>query len=239
VRFPARFQLIADMNPCPCGHYGDPARPCHCSPGDIARYRRKISGPVLDRIDIHMEVPRLKAEGYVVVMTFQHVEYYSYEAQPDLVRDFGRVAAAGADIVGFEDLAESIKGGEMNFEVVIATPDAMRVVGQLGQILGPRGLMPNPKVGTVTFDIKNTVKEVKGGRVEFRVEKAGIVHAPVGKVSFGKEKIKENVLALVDALIRLKPASSKGVYLRGIAISPTMGPGVKVDVNDVRDLLKA
>ena len=146
---------------------------------------------------------------------------------------------AGADFVGGEDLAEKIKSGWLGFDRAIATPDMMGVVGKLGKILGPRGLMPNPKVGTVTFDIKNTVKEVKGGRVEFRVEKAGIVHAPVGKVSFGKEKIKENVLALVDALIRLKPASSKGVYLRGIAISPTMGPGVKVDVNDVRDLLKA
>jgi len=146
---------------------------------------------------------------------------------------------AGADFVGGEDLAEKIKSGWLGFDRANATPDMMGVVGKLGKILGPRGLMPNRKVGTVTFDIKNTVKEVKGGRVEFRVEKAGIVHAPVGKVSFGKEKIKENVLALVDALIRLKPASSKGVYLRGIAISPTMGPGVKVDVDDVRDLLKA
>lgn len=145
---------------------------------------------------------------------------------------------AGADFTGSDDLIEKIKGGWLDFDRVIATPDIMGSVGKLGKILGPRGLMPNPKVGTVTFDVGRAVKELKAGKVEFRVEKAGIVHSPVGKVSFGQEKLTENLLALVETIIKLKPASSKGTYLKNISLSTTMGPGVKVDPVDVRNILK-
>jgi len=145
---------------------------------------------------------------------------------------------AGADYTGSDELIEKIKNGWLEFDRVIATPDMMGSVGKLGKILGPRGLMPNPKVGTVTFDVGRAVKELKAGKVEFRVEKAGIVHCPVGKVSFGPEKICENILALVEAIMKLKPASSKGTYLKGISLSTTMGPGIKVDPADVRNLLK-
>ncbi len=143
---------------------------------------------------------------------------------------------AGADYVGSDEVVEKIKGGWLEFDRVIATPDMMGTVGKLGKVLGPRGLMPNPKVGTVTFDVGKTVKELKAGKVEFRVEKAGIVHSPVGKVSFGAEKLGENVAALLDAIIRLKPASSKGIYLKSISISTTMGPGVKIDPLDVKNI---
>lgn len=143
---------------------------------------------------------------------------------------------AGADVVGGEDLIEKIKGGWLEFDKAVATPDMMGSVGKIGKILGPRGLMPNPKVGTVTFDVANAVQELKAGKVEFRVEKAGIVHSPVGKVSFGAEKLKENIAALLETIIKLKPASSKGVYMRSIAISTTMGPGIKVDPLDVRNI---
>lgn len=136
---------------------------------------------------------------------------------------------AGADIVGFEDLAERVKAGEINFDLAIASPDAMRVVGQLGQILGPRGLMPNPKVGTVTADVANAVRNAKAGQVQFRADKAGIVHCTVGRASFDVEALKANIIALVDALNKSKPATSKGVYLRKMAISSTMGVGVHVD----------
>lgn len=136
---------------------------------------------------------------------------------------------AGADIVGFEDLAERIKGGEIDFDLAIASPDAMRIVGQLGQILGPRGLMPNPKVGTVTPDVATAVKNAKAGQVQFRADKAGIVHCTVGRASFDVEALKENIVALVDALNKSKPATSKGVYLRKMAVSSTMGIGVRVD----------
>ncbi|MCC6916620.1 50S ribosomal protein L1 [Nitrosomonas sp.] len=136
---------------------------------------------------------------------------------------------AGADIVGFEDLAERVKAGEINFDLVIASPDAMRVVGQLGQILGPRGLMPNPKVGTVTTDIVNAIKNAKAGQIQFRADKAGIVHCTVGRASFNVEALKANVVALVEALNKSKPATSKGVYLRRMAVSSTMGVGVRVD----------
>ena len=136
---------------------------------------------------------------------------------------------AGADIVGFEDLAEQIKGGNLNFDVVIASPDAMRIVGQLGQILGPRSLMPNPKVGTVTPDVANAVKNAKAGQVQFRADKAGIVHCTIGRASFSVESLKQNLLALLDALNKSKPATSKGVYLRRISVSSTMGIGVRVD----------
>ena len=146
---------------------------------------------------------------------------------------------AGADFVGSDDLVEKIKGGWLEFDRVVATPDMMGTVGKLGKILGPRGLMPNPKVGTVTFDIKSAVGELKAGKVEFRVEKAGIVHSPVGKVSFGTGKLTENILALVESIIKLKPASSKGTYLKAISLSTTMGPGVKIDPLDVRNILKA
>lgn len=137
--------------------------------------------------------------------------------------------AAGADIVGFDDLADSIKGGNLEFDVVIATPDAMRVVGQLGTILGPKGLMPNPKVGTVTTDVEKAVKDAKGGQVRFRTDKNGIIHASVGNVGFETAKLKENIEFLIADLNRLKPASAKGVYLQKVAVSTTMGPGVTVD----------
>ncbi|MGL5631809.1 MAG: 50S ribosomal protein L1 [Azovibrio sp.] len=137
--------------------------------------------------------------------------------------------AAGADVVGFEDLAEQVKAGNLNFDIVIATPDAMRIVGQLGQILGPRGLMPNPKVGTVTMDVATGVKNAKAGQVQYRTDKGGIVHATIGRASFPVEKLEENLRALVDALNKAKPASTKGQYLRKIAVASTMGPGVRVD----------
>ncbi len=145
---------------------------------------------------------------------------------------------AGADYAGSDDLIEKIKGGWLDFDRAIATPDMMGNVGKLGKILGPRGLMPNPKVGTVTFNVADAVKEMKAGRVEFRVERAGIVHSPVGKVSFGADKLLENFLALMETIIKLKPASSKGTYLRSISLSSTMGPGVKVDPLDVRNILR-
>jgi len=137
--------------------------------------------------------------------------------------------AAGADIVGFEDLAAEVKGGKMDFDVVIATPDAMRVVGQLGQILGPRGLMPNPKVGTVTPDVATAVKNAKAGQVQYRTDKGGIVHATIGRASFSVDDLERNLKALIEALSKAKPASSKGQYLRKIAVAATMGPGVRVD----------
>lgn len=138
--------------------------------------------------------------------------------------------AAGADIVGMDDLAAKVKGGFMEFDVVIATPDAMRVVGQLGQVLGPRGLMPNPKVGTVTADVAQAVKNAKAGQVQFRTDKAGIVHASVGRASFGVDKLQVNIAALIEALNKAKPASSKGVFLRKVSVSSTMGIGVRVDL---------
>lgn len=137
--------------------------------------------------------------------------------------------AAGADIVGMEDLAEKVKAGEMNFDVVIASPDAMRVVGALGQILGPRGLMPNPKVGTVTPDVATAVKNAKAGQVRYRCDKAGIVHAQIGRASFEVEKLKENLLALISDLQKVKPSTAKGVYFQRVAVSSTMGPGVQID----------
>jgi len=143
---------------------------------------------------------------------------------------------AGADVVGSDDVVEKIRGGWLEFDRVIATPDMMGSVGKLGKILGPRGLMPNPKVGTVTFDVARTVKELKAGKVEFRVEKAGIVHCPIGKASFGAEKLKENFIALVEMIIKLKPASSKGIYIRSVSLSTVMGPGVKVDPLAVRNV---
>jgi large subunit ribosomal protein L1 len=137
--------------------------------------------------------------------------------------------AAGADIVGMEDLAEQVKAGQMNFDIVIATPDAMRVVGSLGQILGPRGLMPNPKVGTVTPDVTTAVRNAKAGQVQYRTDKAGIVHATIGRASFGVEQLETNIRALVDALNRARPANAKGIYLKKVAVSSTMGVGVRVD----------
>jgi large subunit ribosomal protein L1 len=137
---------------------------------------------------------------------------------------------AGADIVGADDLAEKVSGGEIAFDRCIATPDMMAVVGRLGKILGPRGLMPNPKLGTVTNDVAEAVKAAKGGQIEFRVEKAGIIHAGVGKASFTEEAIAENVKAFVDAINRAKPAGAKGTYLKGISLSSTMGPGLKLNV---------
>ena len=141
--------------------------------------------------------------------------------------------AAGADIVGFEDLAAKVKEGFMDFDVVIASPDAMRVVGQLGQILGPRGLMPNPKVGTVTPDVVQAVKNAKAGQVQYRTDKAGIVQCTIGRASFTPEQLKTNLTALIDALNKAKPASSKGIYLRKVAVSSTMGVGARVDVASI------
>jgi len=145
---------------------------------------------------------------------------------------------AGADYVGAEDMAEKIQSGWLDFERAIATPDVMGLVGRLGKILGPRGLMPNPKTGTVTFDVGRTVREFKGGKIEYRVEKAGIVHVPFGKASFSPQHLVENALAILEALVRAKPASSKGRYLQGISVSSTMGPGVRVDVNAVQAAVK-
>lgn len=137
--------------------------------------------------------------------------------------------AAGADVVGFDDLAADVKAGKIEFDLCIATPDAMRVVGALGQILGPRGLMPNPKVGTVTMDVTTAVKNAKAGQVQYRTDKAGIIHATIGRASFSVEALQQNLGALVDALVKARPAAAKGVYLRKIALSSTMGPGVRVE----------
>ena len=141
--------------------------------------------------------------------------------------------AAGADVVGMDDLAAQVKAGNLNFDVVIASPDTMRVVGTLGQILGPRGLMPNPKVGTVTPDVATAVKNAKAGQVQYRADKAGIIHATIGRRSFDSDKLQGNLVALIDALNKSKPASSKGVYLRKVAVSSTMGLGVRVDTQTI------
>jgi large subunit ribosomal protein L1 len=140
---------------------------------------------------------------------------------------------AGADFVGEADLAKKIEEGFMDFDTVIATPDMMGVVGRLGKVLGPRGLMPNPKVGTVTMDLTRAIKEAKGGKIEFRAEKAGIVHAPVGKASFEAQKLAENFNVLIEMVMKMKPATAKGVYLKGITVSSTMGPGVKIDTQEI------
>lgn len=145
---------------------------------------------------------------------------------------------AGADFVGNDDLIEKIKGGWLDFDKAVATPDMMGSVGKIGKLLGPRGLMPNAKTGTVTFDIARAVQELKAGKIDFRVEKAGIVHVPMGKVSFGAEKIVQNATAFLEMIMRLKPASSKGTYLKSIAISTTMGPGIKIDAASIKDLVK-
>ncbi|HJO61441.1 MAG TPA: 50S ribosomal protein L1 [Desulfobacterales bacterium] len=145
---------------------------------------------------------------------------------------------AGADFAGNDDLIEKIKGGWFGFDKAVATPDVMGSVGKIGKLLGPRGLMPNTKTGTVTFDIAKAVNELKAGKIDFRVEKAGIIHVPMGKVSFGVKRITQNLAAFLETISRLKPASSKGTYLKGIAISTTMGPGVKIDAAFVKDLIK-
>lgn len=142
---------------------------------------------------------------------------------------------AGADLVGNDEVIEKIKGGWFEFDRVVATPDMMGAVGKIGKILGPRGLMPNPKVGTVTFEVGNAVKELKAGKVEFRVEKAGIVHSPVGKVSFGPEKLRGNIQALMETIIKLKPSASKGIYVKSISLSSTMGAGVRIDPLDIKN----
>ena len=141
--------------------------------------------------------------------------------------------AAGADVVGMEDLAESIKAGNLDFDVVIASPDTMRIVGALGQVLGPRGLMPNPKVGTVTPDVATAVKNAKAGQVQYRTDKAGIIHATIGRASFEVEQLQSNLAALVDALNKARPAAAKGVYMRKLAVSSTMGGGARVDLNSL------
>jgi large subunit ribosomal protein L1 len=144
---------------------------------------------------------------------------------------------AGADYAGSDDLVEKIQKGWLEFDKTIATPDMMSAVGKLGRILGPRGMMPNAKLGTVTFDVARVVKEIKAGKIDFKVEKAGIIHAPTGKVSFGLEKLLENIAAFMEIILRVKPPASKGTYLRGIAISTSMGPGIKIDPAYVKDLL--
>ena len=151
-------------------------------------------------------------------------------AKGDKARD---AQEAGADIVGAEDLAEKIQGGFMDFDKVLATPDMMGVVGRLGKVLGPRGLMPNPKVGTVTADVAKAVKELKAGRVEFRVEKAGIVHVPFGKASFESEKLKANFNAIIEIIFKAKPQTAKGVYVKNVTVSCTMGPGIKLDTAEL------
>jgi large subunit ribosomal protein L1 len=140
---------------------------------------------------------------------------------------------AGADHVGGEELAKKIEGGWLDFDSVVATPDMMRVVGRLGKVLGPRGLMPNPKAGTVTLDVAKAIQEIKAGKVEFRVDKTGIIHAPVGKLSFGTDRLKDNAEALIGAVIKAKPSAAKGKYVRGVSLSSTMGPGIKVDETTV------
>lgn len=145
---------------------------------------------------------------------------------------------AGADFVGNDDLIEKIKDGWFGFDKAVATPDIMGSVGKIGKLLGPRGLMPNAKTGTVTFDLARAIQELKAGKIDFRVEKAGIIHAPMGKVSFGVDKIFQNVTAFLETIVRLKPASSKGTYLKGIAVSTTMGPGIKIDISSIKDLFK-
>ncbi|MDY6990652.1 MAG: 50S ribosomal protein L1 [Thermodesulfobacteriota bacterium] len=145
---------------------------------------------------------------------------------------------AGADFIGNDDLLEKIKGGWLEFDKAVATPDMMGSVGRIGKILGPRGLMPNAKTGTVTFDVARAVKDLKAGKIDFRVERAGIVHAPMGKVSFGVDKLLENMGAFMETIIRLKPASSKGTYLKSISLSTTMGPGIKIDPAYVKPMLK-
>ncbi len=144
-----------------------------------------------------------------------------------------KAAAAGADLVGFEDLAETIKGGTIDFDILIATPDAMRLVGQLGKVLGPRGLMPNPKVGTVTPDVESAVKNAKSGQVSYRTDKAGIIHCSIGQADFEVEALKENLKALLNALNKAKPSSAKGVYMKKVTVSSTMGPGVVVDQTSI------
>ena len=146
---------------------------------------------------------------------------------------------AGADFVGGEDLIEKISKGWLEFDKASATPDMMGLVSKLGKILGPRGLMPNPKVGTVTFDLEKAIREIKAGKVEFKVEKAGVVHVPVGKVSFGFDRLLENTRTLLEVILRVKPPTSKGIYLRSIALSTTMGPGIMIDPLDVRNVLKS
>jgi large subunit ribosomal protein L1 len=145
----------------------------------------------------------------------------------------GEAKEAGADFIGAEDMIEKVLGGWMDFDKVVATPDMMGTVSKLGKLLGPRGLMPNPKVGTVTFDVAKAVKDLKAGKVEFRNEKAGIIHAPVGKMSFGAEKIRENVLTLIEGIQKAKPASSKGSFLKGLALSATMSPGIRIDTSSL------
>lgn len=145
---------------------------------------------------------------------------------------------AGADYAGGDEFVEKIQGGWLEFDRTIATPDMMATVGKIGRILGPRNLMPNAKLGTVTFDVGRVVKEIKSGKVDFKVDKAGVVHAMLGKASFGSQKMKENILAFIDKIIQLKPSTSKGIYLKSISLSTTMGPGVKVDPLDVRNLIK-
>jgi large subunit ribosomal protein L1 len=145
---------------------------------------------------------------------------------------------AGADIVGGEELVEKIQGGFMDFDAVVATPDMMRAVGKLGKVLGPRGLMPNPKTGTVTADIAKAVKEIKAGKVEFRVDKTGIIHAPLGKMSFASNSLVENAHALVDSIVKAKPAAAKGKYLKSVTVSSTMGPGVRIDTTHIDVVVK-
>ena len=145
---------------------------------------------------------------------------------------------AGAEFVGGDELIEKIKGGWFDFDRAVATPDMMGTVGKIGKLLGPRGLMPNPKAGTVTFNIKETVQELKAGKIEFKVDKAGIVHAPVGKISFGVDKLRTNIVAMIETIVKVKPPTSKGIYIKSIALSSTQGPGVKIDPVSVKNIIR-
>jgi large subunit ribosomal protein L1 len=183
-------------------------------------------------VAVQLGIDAKKSDQVAVVMPHgtgktKRVAVFAQGAKADEAR------AAGADVVGMEDLAEQVKAGNINFDVVIASPDTMRVVGTLGQILGPRGLMPNPKVGTVTPDVATAVKNAKAGQVQFRVDKAGIIHGTIGRRSFDDDKLVGNLAALLEALNKAKPASSKGIYLRKVAVSSTMGVGARVDISSV------
>jgi large subunit ribosomal protein L1 len=192
----------------------------------LAKVDRNKAYPVTDALSLVKECATAKFDESIDVSVNLGVDA---KKSDQLVRGSVVLPAAGADIVGFDDLAADVKAGNMNFDIVIATPDAMKVVGALGQILGPRGLMPNPKVGTVTMDVTTAVKNAKAGQVQYRTDKAGIIHCTIGRASFSVDSLKTNLTALIEALQKAKPAASKGVYLRKVSLSSTMGAGVRVD----------
>jgi len=204
---------------------------------DVAYARFDESVDVAIRLGVDPKKPDQMVRGTVVLPhgTGKEVRVLVF-AQGEKEKE---AREAGADYAGGEDLIEKISGGWLEFDKAIATPDMMKMVSKVGKILGPRGLMPNPKVGTVTFEVGRAVKELKAGKVEYKVDKAGNVHVSVGKISFGKEKLTENILAVLDSVNKAKPAASKGTYMRGLALSTTMGPGIKVDPLSVRNVVRA